>query len=237
MCEKDNARKSKVLGIKRWPRNDRPREKLLRDGPAALSDSELLAIVLVTGTRGASALDLGRRIVQRFGSLRELCAPDIARWQEIAGVGSAKIAQVQAAIEIGRRALAQAAQSSVPVIKSSADAARVLSARLEGLKKESFIMICLNSRNAVIDVVDIVRGTVGQAAPVLREIFETALRYFSAAVICAHNHPSGNICPSLEDKAFTRELFKAGEVLQIPVLDHLIIGAGGYYSFADSKGD
>ena len=215
--------KKKSQGIKNWPKEDRPREKLLKHGEHTLSNSELLAILLRTGTHGASALDISRNILKKFKTFRNMGHTDSLDWKEFKGLGSAKIAQIRAAIEIGRR-FGEEAVSQKQKIKSAQDIADMLMPRMRDLKKEVFKVVFLNTQNQVIEIEEITEGTVNRAAPIIREIFQKALQYFAAAIICAHNHPSGNPEPSREDEAFTEELIKAGNVLQIKVLDHIIIG-------------
>ncbi len=219
--------------IREWPEEDRPREKLLRSGEHTLSNSELLAILLRTGTRGSSALELGRAILARFGSFRGMAHTDPAAWRAFSGLGPAKIAQIKAAVEIGRRFTEEEIRSPSRRVRSSAEVARMFMPRMRDLKKEVFKAVMLNARNRIIDVAEITQGTVNQANPVIREIFQEALQRFASAVICLHNHPSGSVIPSPEDKHFTRELAAAGRYLQIAVLDHIIIGDNAYFSFAD----
>ncbi|MCG2712147.1 MAG: DNA repair protein RadC [Candidatus Omnitrophica bacterium] len=219
----------KSQGIKSWPKEDRPREKLLKNGEHTLSNSELLAILLRTGTHGASALDIARNILKKFKTFRNMGHTDILDWKEFKGLGSAKIAQIRAAIEIGRR-FGEEALSKKQKIKSAKDVVDMLMPRMRDLKKEVFKAVLLNSQNQIIEIEEITEGTVNKAAPIIREIFQKAMQYFAAAIICVHNHPSGSPEPSREDKAFTDELVAAGNVLQIKVLDHVIIGDGQWKS-------
>ncbi len=220
-------------GIKNWAKDDRPREKLLRDGEHKLSNSELLAIILRTGVKGKSALDLARIILAKFKTFRNMSHTDMRDWKELKGLGSAKIAQIKSAIEIGRRMSEEQREKRIK-IKSANDVAKLMMPRMRDLKKEVFKVFMLNSQNYVSDIIEITQGTVNRAAPIIREIFQFALQYFAAAIICVHNHPSGNSQPSKEDNLFTEELVKAGKVLQIKVLDHIIIGNDSCYSFADN---
>lgn len=219
----------KPQGIKNWPKDDRPREKLLKYGEHTLSNSELLAILLRTGTKGLSALDISRNILKKFKTFRNMGHTDILDWKEFKGLGSAKIAQVRAAIEIGRR-FGEQEISEKQKIKSAQDIVDMLMPRMRDLKKEVFKVVFLNTQNQIIEIAEITEGTVNRAAPIIREIFQKALQRFAAAIICVHNHPSGNPEPSREDEAFTDELIKAGNVLQIKVLDHVIIGDGQWRS-------
>jgi len=218
--------------IKNWPNDERPREKLLKYGEHTLSDSELLAILLRTGTRGSSALDIARNILRKFKSFRNMSHTDIRDWQEFKGLGAAKIAQIRAAIEVGRRFGEESLEKKIKV-KSGRDIVDIVMPRMRDLKKEVFKTILLNSQNQIIQVLEITEGTVNRAAPIIREIFQKALQNFAAAIICIHNHPSGNPTPSREDRLFTEELINAGNVLQVKVLDHIIIGDGQWQSIME----
>ncbi|MBI5551689.1 MAG: DNA repair protein RadC [Desulfobacterales bacterium] len=225
--------KRKVTGIRNWPGEDRPREKLLRKGPGALTNSELLAILLRTGVAGMSAIDLGRQMVEKFGSFRNMSHSDMREWKEIKGLGPAKIAQVMAALEIGRRFREDEALIARRKIESAQDLVEIVLPQLRDRKTEVSKVAFLNSDNGIIDIGDAAAGTVNHAEPIIREIFHAALQKYAAAIICIHNHPSGNTTPSLEDRAFTRELFAAGKIMGIKVLDHIIVGGDTFYSFAN----
>ena len=225
--------KKESSGIKNWPADDRPREKLLLRGAGALSNSELLAILLRTGAAGVSAIDLARRIIDKFGTFRNMSHTDIREWKEFKGLGPAKIAQIQAALEIGRRFRENEVRPQQQKIASARDVVDIIMPQIRDLKTEVFKVVYLNSNNRIIDISDAATGTVNQAMPIVREIIHAALQKFAAAIICAHNHPSANIAPSPEDKKFTQELAAAGKLLGVKVLDHIIIGDGDYFSFAD----
>ena len=220
-------------GIKSWPCEDRPREKLLRRGAEALSNSELLAILLRTGVKGESAIDLGRRIVDKFGTFRNMIQTDMREWKEFKGLGPAKLAQIQAALEIGRRFREVEALKGKQKISSSRDVFDIIMPQMRDRKTELFKVIYLNSSNKIIEINDAAVGTVNQAMPIVREIIHSALQKFAAAIICVHNHPSANISPSAEDKKFTQELVAAGKLMDVKMLDHIIIGDGNFYSFAE----
>ncbi|PIU51716.1 hypothetical protein COS91_03150 [Candidatus Desantisbacteria bacterium CG07_land_8_20_14_0_80_39_15] len=222
----------KNIPVKDWPVDDRPREKLLKWGEHTLSDAELIAILIRTGTRGISAIDLGRRILQKFKTFRQMSHTDISQWREIVGLGNTKICQIKAAIEIGRRFITEERKKEGPV-KSSREVADLMMPRLRDLKKEVFKILLLDGQNNVNNVVEMDEGTVTQATPSIREIISRALQDFAAAIVAVHNHPSGDPHPSEGDKEFTRELVSAGEIMQIKVLDHIIIGDNKYFSFAD----
>ncbi len=222
--------------INHWPQDERPREKLLKDGEHTLSDSELLAIIIRCGAKGLSAMDLARRILQKFKTFRNLSHTDPSQWEEFQGLGlgKAKISQIKAAVEIGRRLVETEIKISRPKIESSKDVAKILTPRMRDLKKEVFKIVFLDSESRIIDIAETGEGTVNQVNPLLREIFHKALQSFAPFLICCHNHPSGNFQPSPEDKKFTQELAKTGETLSIKTLDHIIIGADGYFSFSDA---
>jgi DNA repair protein RadC len=220
-------------GIKSWPREDRPREKMLRKGPGALSNSELLAILLRTGTKGISAVDLAHRIVQKFGTFRNMSHTDIRDWKEFKGLGAAKLAHIKAALEIGRRFREDEALNTKLKISAAPDVVDILLPHLRDLKTEISKVVYLDSDNRIIDIGDAALGTVNRAMPFVREIIHSALQKFAAAIICVHNHPSGNTTPSVEDKNFTRDLSAAGKLMGIKVLDHIIIGGDTFYSFAN----
>jgi len=224
---------NKLTGIKSWPVDDRPREKLLKRGAGALSNSELLAILLRTGVCGVSAIDLARQIIEKFGTFRNMSHTDMSEWKEFKGLGPAKIAQIQAALEIGRRFREDEVLSVKQKIASAQDIISIIMPQMRDLKIEVFKVIYLNSNNRIIEISDAATGTVNQAMPIVREIIHAALQKFAAAIICIHNHPSANIAPSPEDKKFTGELHAAGKLMGIKVLDHIIIGDGNYFSFAD----
>ena len=219
--------------INNWPEDDRPREKLLKNGEHALSNSELLAILLRSGVRGQSAVALARKILQKFKTFRNLSHIDLSHWREFKGLGVAKIAQIKAAIEIGRRFREEEVKENKSKIGSSQDAVKILMPRMRDLKKEVFKILLLNSQNRIIDILEILKGTVNQVTPIVREIFQVALQNFAVSIICVHNHPSGEPKPSREDKDFTKTLCQAGKALQINIIDHIIIGDDEYYSFAD----
>jgi DNA repair protein RadC len=228
-----NGVKTKNSGIKSWPQDDRPREKLLKKGANALSNSELLAILLRTGVKGVSAIDLARRIIDKFGTFRNMNHTDMREWNEFKGLGPAKIAQIQAALEIGRRFREVEVLPPKQKIASAPDVVNIIMPQMRDLKKEVFKVVYLNSNNKIIEIADTAVGTVNCAMPIVREIIHAALQKFAAAIICIHNHPSANIAPSPEDKKFTQELNAAGKLMDIKVLDHIIIGDGNYFSFAD----
>jgi DNA repair protein RadC len=220
--------------IKEWPEKDRPREKLLERGPEALSDAELLAIIIRTGdgTSGRTALDHARQLITRFKNFLGLASAAITELCTLKGIGPAKAAAVQAAIEISRRyATEQVSQGTA--FSGSADVFAHFHQRLRDKKKECFFILLLDSKNRVIREERISEGTLTSALVHPREAFTPAIRESAASLILVHNHPSGDPTPSREDVEITRRLVDGGKLLGIGVLDHIIIGQGRYYSFAD----
>jgi len=230
---KFQPKKYSSSGIKSWPKDERPREKLFKEGEHKLSNAELLAILLRSGVKGQSAIDLARKILQKFKTFRNMSHTDIRDWKEFKGLGQAKIAQVRAALEIGRRFREEIPKENKLRIRSSKTVAEILMPRMRDLKKEVFKILLLNSQKRVINIIEITEGTVNNATPIIREIFHRALQAFASSIVCVHNHPSGDVYPSKEDRDFTAELCKAGQTIQVKVLDHIIIGDNQYYSFAD----
>ena len=225
--------KNKSTGIKSWPKDDRPREKLLKNGERSLSNSELLAILLRTGTQGQSAIDLARKIIDKFGTFRNMSHSDDRSWKEFKGLGSAKIAQIKAALEVGRRFREDEASAGKQKVGSAKDIVNILMPQMRDLKTEVFKVAYLDSNNRIIEISDAAVGTVDHAMPIIREIIHSVLQKFAVSIICAHNHPSASITPSMQDKKFTKELCDAAKLLEIKVVDHIIIGDNEFYSFAD----
>ena len=220
-------------GIKTWPEDDRPREKLLKKGAGALSNSELLAILLRTGTNGTSAIDLARNILKKFGTFRNMVHTDTRDWKEFKGLGGAKMAHIQAALEIGRRYREDDVSTGKQKIASAKDVVDIIMPQLRDLKTEVFKVVYLDSNNRIIDISDDSVGTVDQAFPIIREIIHAALQKFAKSIVCAHNHPSAECSPSGQDKKFTKELCDAARLMDIKVLDHVIIAGDKHASFAD----
>lgn len=218
--------------IEKWPARERPRERLLEYGASSLSDAELLAIVLGTGTSGMSALELARQLLSRFGSLRGLLQANQREVCEVRGVGSGRWARLQAAAEIIRRNLRQALDR--PDALTSPRATReFLRARLRDLHHELFCILLLDNRNRVISFDELFRGTIDGASVHPREVVKLALARNAAAVILAHNHPSGIAEPSQADEIITHRLRDALSLVDIRVLDHVVIGETDCVSFAE----
>ncbi len=219
--------------ISEWPEGERPRERLFKYGPQHLTTAELLGILCRTGVKGRSAVDLGRELLQIFGGLRGLSAADPEDFGVIKGLGKAKIAQLQAALELGRRSLSEAKRIRGKV-ESSQDVYAFLLPHMRDRAKEVFQVLLLNGQNEILELVTTSEGSLTESPVYPREIMQLANRHHAAALIFAHNHPSGNPKPSATDKAITTELVFAGKIMRVKVLDHLIIGDDRFFSFADA---
>ena len=231
MQPSDTARKSK--GILTWPEGERPRERLLRSGPQSLTDAELVAILLRIGVRGASAVELARHILKKFGSLRAVAEAPLSALLEVKGLKGAKAAQLVAAIEISRRIALPDSRKSIN-LKSTGDAAAYLRSRLHGLAEEHFRALFLNRRGILLEDALLSVGSVDQARPPLRLIVARTLQANASAVIVAHNHPSGAAQPSESDKLFTEDLYAALKPIRVQLLDHVVVAGDSVFSFADS---
>ena len=218
--------------IKDWPEDERPRERLIKHGAEALSDAQLLAILLRTGHRRQNALGLAMKIIGQFGGLLPLSQASITELCKIRGMGPAKAAQLRAALELGRRSVSSPLHAGVK-IRSSQDIYRHYHAHLRGLKHEMFKVILLDGKNRILRETTISEGSLTVSIVHPREAFNPAVRHSAGAVIFIHNHPSGDPTPSREDHELTKRLVACGDLLGIKVLDHLIVGDGRYYSFAD----
>lgn len=220
------------MAIKDWPEDDRPREKLLSKGPDSLSDAELLAIFLRTGIAGKSAVELSRELLRRFDSLLGIAAASRKSFRDIKGLGDAKYVQLQAALEMARRALAERLKAGVSL--SSPQAVRdYLRLTLQHKPVEVFMGIFLDAQNRVISAEELFAGTLTQTSVYPREVVKTALSHNAASVIFAHNHPSGVAEPSRADEVLTQTLKRALELVDVRVLDHFIVGSGAALSFAE----
>jgi DNA repair protein RadC len=219
--------------IRSWAEVDRPREKLLLKGKASLSDAELIAILIGSGTRNESAVDLSRRILNSINhNLVELSLLTINDLKKFKGIGEAKAISIAAAMELGRRRRGAEALDR-KTVSSSKTAFEILHPHLSELQYEQFSMILLNRANHFIKVVHVSEGGVSGTVVDAKKIFRLALDNNATSIILAHNHPSGNIQPSNQDIHLTKRLKNAGDIIEISVVDHLIIGIEKYYSFAD----
>ena len=220
------------MSIADWPRDERPREKLLARGPAVLSDAELLALFIQNGTRGSSAVDLARTALDRTQGLRGLLDLDSARLATIAGIGPARTALLKAAIELATRYLEERVRRS-DALTSPAHTSRFLCARLRSRPYEVFACLFLDNRHRVIHFEEMFRGTIDGASVHPREVVKRALELNAAALIAAHNHPSGVAEPSRSDRAITSKLHDALALVDVRLVDHFVIGDGEVVSFAE----
>ena len=218
--------------VKEMPTDERPRERLARMGAQALSTAELLAIILRTGVGGENVLAMAGRILSQFDGLAGLARADFSELAAVHGLGPAKSAQVMAALELGRRLMAEAPEERWQ-IRSPGDAARVLMPALGYLEQEQFAVLYLDTRNRVMAQEMLYKGSLNTSLVRIAEVFRGAVRRNCAALIVAHNHPSGDPSPSPEDVALTRRLIEAGKLLEIDVLDHLVIGQNRYVSLRE----
>ncbi len=219
------------MGIRDWPAAERPREKLLSRGAQALSDAELLAIFLRTGVAGKTAVDLARELLAEFGGLRPLLEADRTQFCRGHGLGLAKFVQLQAVLEMGSRHL-RAILARGDALRSPEDTAAFLASRLRAEAREVFACLFLDNRHRVIAFETLFQGTIDGATVHPREVVKCALQHNAAALILAHNHPSGVAEPSAADQLITRRLQDALGLVDIRVLDHVIVGDGASYSFA-----
>jgi len=219
------------MTIRDWPESERPREKLLERGAAALSDAELLAVFIGTGRRGRTAVDLGRELLTRHGSLKSLLERDVSALAAEPGLGTAKSCRLHAALELGRRYLACDLRQP-EALANPAACADYLRARIGAYPYEVFACVFLDNRHRILGFEELFRGTIDGASVHPREVVRRCLAHNAAAVILAHNHPSGVAEPSQADRAITAELKRALETIQVRVLDHFIVGAGAPTSFA-----
>lgn len=219
--------------IKSWAEEDRPREKLLLKGRQALSDAELLAIVLGSGSREDSAVGLAQKILQSVNHhLPELSKCGLEELKKFKGIGEAKAITIAAALELGRRRQLTDIRDK-PQVKSSQDAFNAIAPLIMDLNREEFWILLLNRANRILARERISSGGISGTVVDARVIFRKALKGSACSLILFHNHPSGNLNPSQADISLTQKLKKAGETLDIAILDHLIIGESGFYSFAD----
>lgn len=220
------------MPIKNWPTGERPREKLMHQGSAALSDAELLAIFLTTGSQNQDAVSLARQLLSTHGSLAGVLEASPAQLCTARGVGTTKYIRLQAALELGRRYLAHELEDT-DVLTMPEQVCHYLSAQMQGYHREVFACLLLDNRHRVLGFKELFSGTINAATVYPREIVKSALEHNAAAVILAHNHPSGVAEPSLADRQLTREVQQVMALVDIRVLDHIIIGRGHCCSMAE----
>jgi DNA repair protein RadC len=212
--------------------SDRPRERLASLGPQALSNAELIAILLRVGVRGESAVAVGQRLLNKFGGLSGLHRAPFKELMDQHGLGEAKASQIKAAIELGRRLTLESPEER-PAINSPADAAALVQYEMSALEQEHLRVILLDRRNRVMETVEVYKGSVNSSQIRIGEVFKEAIRKNASAVVVVHNHPSGDPTPSPDDVAVTRAIVQAGKLLDVEVLDHLVIGQGRWISLKE----
>lgn len=225
--------KAKSKGIVSWPETDRPRERLLRHGPQSLTEAELVGILLRVGYQGTNAVELGRQIIARFGSLRAMMEAPLSALQEIKGLGGAKAAQLAAALEIGRRATLPDSREKV-TLRGPEAVVEYLKTRLHGLPDEHFRGLYLNRQSVLLEDALLATGTVDQVRPTMRDIVAKALQANASAMILGHNHPSGVAEASESDRMFTADVLAALRPIGVSVVDHVIVAGDAAFSFAEA---
>jgi len=230
-----NMKEDKKLTVKELPLDDRPREKLLLRGAQSLSDAELVAILLRTGKKGKSVIEIARELIISEGNLAMIATKSVDSLQKISGIGKDKAATIAAAFELSRRVLSQPKWFSNKKITSPQDIAEIFIPILRDDNKEKFIVVCLNSANKIIKHETISIGNLNSSVVHPREIFKVAIDNSSASIILIHNHPSGNPEPSNEDIRITKKIVETGKIMDIPVFDHLIIAGETYTSFVEKR--
>src|ERR1017187_9932794 len=223
--------------IREMPEGERPRERLKLRGAAALGDAELIAILLRTGMKGTSVVQLAQEILVKFRTLPELAAAPVEEIAKVKGVGETKAIQLKAAFELARR-LSESSRGKQRIVSSPEDAAAEVREDMRSLDREEFRVLLLNTKNGLIKKCEVSRGSLNASIVEPREVFKDAIAASAASMILVHNHPSGDPTPSAEDVTVTKRLVKAGELLNISVLDHIILGhrtVGREHDFASLK--
>lgn len=220
------------MSISDWPELERPREKLIKLGASTLSDAELLAIFLRTGYAGKTAVDLARELLTQFKGLRSLLEASHKSFCSVKGLGDAKFSQLHATLEMARRHLSETIASG-PLLNASSDVKNFLKSELRHRQQEVFLMLYLNSQHALIAQEELFIGTINHAHIHPREVLKQVMHHNAAAILIAHNHPSGQSNPSQADLDITERLAQALMMIDVKVLDHLIVGEGEVFSFAE----
>jgi len=216
--------------VRDLPLSERPRERLLKLGSEALSAQEILALILGRGIKGESVMVTSQKLLSRFGNLKGIANASVEELSEIKGVGLAKAAQIKAALELSKRLESDAGERQKPMVKSPEDVVNIVKSQLKGKKREHFLVLCLDTRNRLINCKPVSIGSLDTSIVHPREVFKEAVSSSSASVIFVHNHPSGDPEPSKEDVELTNRLVKAGEIIGIDVLDHIIVCDRDYLS-------
>ena len=220
------------ITVKEMPEDERPRERLARVGPQALSSAELLAIILRTGVKGENVVTMASRLLAKYGGLAGLARAELAQLGQEHGLGPAKASQLLAALELGRRLMAESPEERFQ-IRAPQDAANLLIPLIGHQEQEHFVVLYLDTRNRVMDREVLYKGSLNTSLVRIAEVFRGAIRRNCAAIIVAHNHPSGEPNPSPEDVALTRQLVEAGKLMEVEVLDHVVIGQSRFVSLRE----
>jgi DNA repair protein RadC len=226
-----DSEKSIFKSIKDWRSDERPRERLLRNGASSLSDSELIAILIGNGTKNKSAVDLGRELLEKYNTITDLAKCDLIQFTKISGIGPAKAITLAATFELNKR-LKSAPFDELRVMRTPDDITDYYISKYRGIMQEQFRVLLLNSSNQIFKEVLISTGSLNASIVHPREVFREAITNSSASIVLLHNHPSGNPYPSKEDIAITKQLKESGKIIAIEVIDHIIIAGDKYYSFA-----
>jgi len=222
------------ITVKEMTEDERPRERLARVGPQALSSAELLAIILRTGVKGENVVTMASRLLAKYGGLAGLARAELAQLGQEHGLGPAKASQLLAALELGRRLMAESPEERFQ-IRAPQDAANLLIPLIGHQEQEHFVVLYLDTRNRVMDREVLYKGSLNTSLVRIAEVFRGAIRRNCAAIIVAHNHPSGDPSPSPEDVALTRRLVEAGKLVEVEVLDHVVIGQGRFVSLRERR--
>jgi len=221
------------MAIKDWPAQQRPRERLIREGAGALSDPELLALFLRVGVKGRSAVELGRELLQHFGSIQGLFGASLSQFSAVHGMGPAKFAQLQAVMELAQRAIGEQLQAG-PSLGSPDTVRQYLRISMGRQQHESFVILFLDVKNRLLACEEMFRGTLTHTSVYPREVVKAALAHNAASVMLAHNHPSGSPEPSEADLLLTRALVQALGLVDVRVLDHFVVAGSRVHSFAEN---
>ncbi|MDP9364588.1 MAG: DNA repair protein RadC [Chloroflexota bacterium] len=224
------------LMLREMAPDERPRERLKLRGPASLSDGDLIAIVLNTGIVGETVTDMSQRILAQHGGLRGLMLLELSELERIKGLGEAKAVRLKAALELGKR-LSVLSPDQRPQITAPDDVANLLQIEMAALEQEQLRVVLLDTKHRVLAVRTVYQGSVNQAQVRVAEVFRDAVRQNAVALVAVHNHPSGDPTPSAADVALTAELARAGQLLDVELLDHLVIGQGSWKSMRQAKSD
>lgn len=218
--------------VRELPPEERPRERLVKLGPEALKDAELIAVLFRSGTREVGAVALAERLIQHFGSLRHLARASLEEIQQVKGVGEVKAIEIKAALELGKRLVVHRDKERHK-ISCAEDVSNLLMVRFKDCETEVFLSVLLNTKNEVLKVDEVSKGGLDSAAALPREVFRRAVRDGATSLIVCHNHPSGDPEPSRTDITLTRRLLESADLLGIPLLDHIVFGDGRYVSLKE----